>query len=284
MGTVQLGIPYGIANQKGQPDSGSAFSILDAAHACGITMLDTSRAYGTSEEVIGAFSEKTGKAFDIVSKFPNRPNVSADGVAGALGQSLKRLRAKSLYGYLIHDFKTYREHPEVWDSLVGLKNNGMVKKVGFSVYYPQEIELLLDRNICPDIIQLPYSVLDTRFEQIMPELRRRSIEIHARSVFLQGAVFLPDDKLTGALQGAVGSISRLRDLSMSAGFSVLDLCLMFVVANESVDRIVIGVDSEVHLRQNVKAFGKLLEDSRLFSELKQLAVNIEKVVVPCFWT
>lgn len=283
MGTVQLGIPYGIANSGGQPDLGTAFSILEAAHACGITLLDTGRAYGTSEEVIGAFTEKTGKEFDIVSKLPNQPNVSSPGLAGTLDDSLKRLRAKSLYGYLIHDFKTYLENPHVWDSLVALKNKKKVKKVGFSVYYPREIELLLDRDIRPDIVQLPFSVLDTRFSFLFLELKKRSIEIHVRSIFLQGAVFLPDDKMTGPLAGLLGSVCQLRHLSLKEGLPIRDLCLKFVANQPSVDQIVMGVDSVDQLKKNMAVFERPLENKTLWTALESLAVNDERVVVPSLW-
>ncbi|MBL0059177.1 MAG: aldo/keto reductase [Elusimicrobia bacterium] len=284
LGTVQLGLPYGIANRGGQPDLPAAFSILDAAHQSGISLLDTSRAYGTSEEVIGSFAEKMGRSFQVISKLPPHPNCSRLSVSGFLKESLTRLRAPFLQGYLIHDFKTYRDHPEVWDFLLGLKNDHLVKQVGFSVYFPREVELFLAQGICPDIVQIPFSVLDTRFAPLLSELKQRSVEVHARSVFLQGAVFLPEEKLTGALQKAAASIRRLRELSSQTGVPVLDLCLRFVVAHETIDRIVLGVDSAAHLRTNVAALGNPFEDSALSAELRQLAVNEEKVVVPSLWT
>jgi aryl-alcohol dehydrogenase-like predicted oxidoreductase len=284
LGTVQLGLPYGIANQSGQPDTAAAFSILDAAHSAGVGMLDTGRAYGSSEEVIGAFMAKTGKAFKVVTKLPRHPDVSRASVETYLRQSLSRLGLGAVHGYLIHDFEAFQAHPEVWDHLLAQKDKGAVGQVGISAYYPREVELALSRGIRPDIVQLPLSVLDARFAPLLPELKRRSIEVHARSVFLQGAVFLPDDKLKGSLLAARDSIRRLRELSHRAGVSVQELCLKFVARQEGVDRLIIGVDSAAQLRHDAEVLDRPLQDAGLLAELRRLAVNDEAAVVPSQWS
>ena len=64
LGTVQLGVSYGINNQSGKPDRTQAFGILDTALTNGISALDTAAAYGDSEQVIG----KSGRLLPPSSK------------------------------------------------------------------------------------------------------------------------------------------------------------------------------------------------------------------------
>ena len=55
LGTVQLGLNYGINNADGMPSAETAEKVLSQAIDCGITSFDTSSAYGTSEKVLGNY-------------------------------------------------------------------------------------------------------------------------------------------------------------------------------------------------------------------------------------
>ena len=57
MGTVQLGLDYGI-NKKKKPSKEESIKILECAYNNGIKIFDTAQAYGTAEEIIGEFIEK----------------------------------------------------------------------------------------------------------------------------------------------------------------------------------------------------------------------------------
>ncbi len=279
LGTAQLGLPYGIANRGGQPNREAAFALLATARETGVALLDTSPAYGTSEAVIGGFHTETGRAFDVVSKWPK----DGGDVDKALAESLARLRTGSLYGYLVHDFGSFEARPEIWEGLQVLKAAGRIKKAGFSVYFPREVALLLEKDLKPDIVQLPFSVLDQRFAPLLPELKKRAVEVHARSVFLQGAVFLPDRGLTGVLEGARGAVERLRALALRAGLTVWELCLAFVAARPEVDRLVVGAEAAAQWRENVAALAKAAPHPAVLEELQQLALGDEAVLVPALW-
>ena len=61
LGTVQLGMDYGLYGQTEKPAKEYAFSVLDSAVENGINILDTANNYGTSENVIGEWLEKRSK-------------------------------------------------------------------------------------------------------------------------------------------------------------------------------------------------------------------------------
>ena len=70
--------------------------------------------------------------------------------------SLRRLKVEKLYGYLLHHFEVYKNNPKVWDEFVALKESGKVKKIGFSLYSPAELELILNNKSPFDLIQVPF--------------------------------------------------------------------------------------------------------------------------------
>ena len=63
------------------------------------------------------------------------------------------------------------------------KKEGLIKKIGFSLYNPQELEKLFELNYIPDLIQVPFNLIDRRFEPYLKELKNMDIEIHVRSIF-----------------------------------------------------------------------------------------------------
>ena len=98
LGTVQFGLQYGV-NSAGRPSEETVKGILAEAAKGGIDTLDTSSAYGNSEEILGeCITPEEG--FKIISKYPK----GVTPVAEMFNGSLKRLKVDKLYGYLLHHF------------------------------------------------------------------------------------------------------------------------------------------------------------------------------------
>ena len=72
-----------------------------------------------------------------------------------------------------------------------LKQQGLVKKIGVSVYNNQQIDYVLD-NFSIDLIQLPINILDQRLinDESLVKLKKHNVEIHARSALLQGLLLM----------------------------------------------------------------------------------------------
>lgn len=185
LGTVQFGVNYGINNISGQVPLDEVRTILRIAAKNGVKTLDTSSAYGNSEIVLGNALKNTDFQFDIVSKYPK----SDLGVREIFQKSLDNLGVKSLYGYLVHHFEFYQEHPEIFSEMTALKNEGKIHKIGFSLYNVGQLNYLMDNNVKFDILQFPYNIFDRQFEPFMTDLTNRGVEIHTRSAFLQGLFF-----------------------------------------------------------------------------------------------
>lgn len=281
LGTAQLGMDYGINNKRGKVFRTDALEILHKAVDCGIDTFDTAYMYGESEEILGEFVKSCAKKIKIISKLPS---CNASEVKEALKSSLGKLSEHTIYGYLIHNFKDYIKDRNIWDELEGLKSEGKIKKTGFSLYLVSEIEYILKHDLKIDIIQVPFSIFDQRFEAYFPSLRKRNIEVYVRSVFLQGLVFKKSCELDSYFKSIKGNIERLNVLSRESGIPVFALCLNFALRNKFVDRIIVGVDNVSHLNEIIQAsdsFSKLKDD--IFNSLLELEVKDENIILPFKW-
>jgi len=189
LGGVQFGIDYGIANTKGQVQIEEVQSILNYAKKNGVNILDTASGYGDSEEVLGKVGVDN---FQIITKTTSIKQ-GVNGVVRIFYQSLKNLKQKKAYGLLIHDIGEieHKQFDTLLIELARLKRQGLVKKIGVSVYNSQQIDYVLD-NFSIDLIQLPINILDQRLinDESLVKLKKHNVEIHARSALLQGLLLM----------------------------------------------------------------------------------------------
>jgi len=277
LGTVQFGLDYGINKDKKIPQP-EADKILNQAVASGIDLIDTAYIYGDSEKIIGEFSQKNDFPFRIVTKLP----ADVTDAAGMIDESLKRLN-KNIYGYLFHDFQTFRNHPEAYEILLEYKAEKRIKKIGFSLYYPSEAEYILKNNIKCDIIQTPYSILDQRFAKVFKKLKQKGVEIHVRSVFLQGLIFQNPKNLHKRFQKVQNKISRLNELSVTNNIPLSAVCINFAALNPDIDHVVIGVSGYSDFKENFASLKYEDKMHNIYNELLSLNETDEQVIVPTNW-
>lgn len=243
LGTVQFGCQYGI-NSAGRPSIEQVSDILNNAKAGGIQMLDTSSAYGNAEAVLGEV--KAGSNFKIVSKYPKCDKSVAD----TFNDSLMVLGTDHLYGYLLHHFDVYREYKSVWNDFVQLQNEGKVDRIGFSLYEPWELDLILNDGIPFSLIQVPFNIFDRQFEPYFKRLKEMDVEIHVRSTFLQGLFFKDRNTLPEKLEPLKQNLLQLDEYAATKGIAVGDLALNYNLQNPYIDGVLIGVDNNEQLMQN----------------------------------
>ena len=214
------------------------------------------------------------------------PEVKGMAVSSAeeyLMESLKNLHLPNLYAYLVHKFDDIFAHEALWHALEAIKERGLTKKIGISVYMPSELEYMLDGKISFDIVQVPYNVFDQRFEAYFTVLRERGIEVHTRSVFLQGLFFLDEQRISREFKTAKHMIDKMRRIAKENNISVQALCLCFTMLNPLIDKVVVGVDSLMHLKENIDSIGRLHEVEKVYDDLRSLQFHDENVILPYKW-
>jgi aryl-alcohol dehydrogenase-like predicted oxidoreductase len=278
LGTVQFGINYGISNQHGVPSDAELKTIFSVAKSLGIRILDTAKAYGNAEERIGFFSDNQ---FDIVSKFPKVD--SKEALLHVLSETLTLLKTKAIYGYLAHNADVIIENPSLWSVLQEAKNEGKIFKIGFSLYQPEQLDKLLQLNCIPDLVQLPYSIFDRKFENQFPVLKQLGSEIHVRSVFLQGLYFMNPNQLPTKLKPLKSSLSRLHQLCDHYDVKVGQVALNYVIANTNIDQLVIGVETAEQLQQNCKMISNWKVNPDVLSQVEAIEIKDKSLLNPVNW-
>lgn len=252
LGTVQLGLPYGIANQSGQVDLDEAKNIL--AYACdkGIITLDTAIAYGESESVLGKIGVDH---WQVISKLPTLPSgdfVVNDWVNESVKDSLKRLGISKLRGLLLHSSQQLLEPQgnELYKSMIALKEQGKIEKMGVSIYSPDELDVLWPLYQF-DIVQAPFNILDRRLDTSgwLTRLHMAGVEVHTRSAFLQGLLLMKASERPDKFRRWYSLWGQWHQWLENNNLSPVQACLAFVMSKKEIDRAVFGVDSLKQLKE-----------------------------------
>jgi aryl-alcohol dehydrogenase-like predicted oxidoreductase len=244
LGTVQFGLPYGVSNTRGQVSRADAAAILAVAAKGGIRTLDTAANYGTAEEVLAALDTAP---FRIVTKTISAGN-GVEAVVARARQSAARLKADTL---LVHAAKDLGD-PVLWPALRRLKDEGLFRHIGISVYVSDDPAELAAR-LRPDVMQLPFSLLDQRLlrDGTLARLTGMGVEIHARSLFLQGLLFL--EELPPKLRHIAPRLASIRKQIADAGSTPLGAALGFVLSRPEIGTALVGVTSAVELQEILTA-------------------------------
>lgn len=252
-------------------------NILDYAFMLDIDTIDTARAYGNSEQMLGQSNKMQN--FKVVSKFVGGTNP----LEGVLDESLRYLKMDKMYCYMYHRFADIKEYPKNYKELQELKEKGKIEKTGVSVYSPAELRALMDNKFRFDLVQLPYNVFDRRFEPMLEELKSLDTEIQARSVFLQGLVFKDPGDLPHNLYSLGIRLSLLKSSAEKIGISVAALCLCFVTQNKYIDKVIVGCDSLNDLTTSVANAKHENKVRDVINELKDLREDQVDLIDPAHW-
>jgi aryl-alcohol dehydrogenase-like predicted oxidoreductase len=256
LGTAQIGLNYGISNQRGQVSIDEAAAILRCARAAGITMLDTAVSYGDGEKRLGDIGVQ---GWHVISKLPSIPDDVADverWITDTVRRSLENLRIDQLYGLLLHrpSQLTETRGDVIYAALLRLREINLVRNIGISIYEPSELEPLHGRFEL-NIVQAPLNLFDQRLIETgwLDRLAAGRTEVHARSVFLQGLLlFTPEDR-PAKFNRWNEHFRRYDSWLRQHARSRLEACLAFVLSIPQITNVVVGVESASQLGEVVAA-------------------------------
>ena len=251
LGTVQFGLDYGILNTTGQAPLEEVKKVLKLAKEHNIDTLDTAARYGNSEQVLGEVGVNN---YRIITKTTPLKN-GVDRVIKGFYQSLDNLNIGQVDGLLIHNIDDVKDKRfgDLFHKLNELKEEGLINKIGFSTYTPDQVDFLLE-NFDFDLIQVPFNIFDTRLIEggQLQALKKKNIEIHARSIFLQG-VLLDFDNLSSYFSKWKKQFDKYQSTVEKSGLSLLEYALNFTLNVQEIDKILVGVNSTDQLQEIVQA-------------------------------
>lgn len=270
LGTAQFGMKYGVSNTSGQVSIQEAASILELAAIFGVNTLDTAISYGDCEAILGKLGINSWRVITKLPMIPNNcENVSA-WVVQQVSLSLQRMGVEKLYCIMLHrpEELLSERGKELYETLLHLKNEGLCKKIGYSIYGPLELEAIY-KHYSFDLIQAPINILDRRLIDTgwAKILKESGVELHARSVFLQGLLLMSNEDRPEKF-GRWEEIWNVWDSWLiSTDLSPVEACLRYVNNIDYIDKIVVGVVSACQFQQIIQALQGQLHSLPNFGDL-----------------
>lgn len=278
LGTVQFGLNYGVTNSCGQVSLEVVNEILNVAKQNGISLIDTAIAYGNSEAILGKFDLSS---FSVISKIPSL-KMHRESIEKSVLGSIERLNIDSLYGVMLHDENNvFIENNKLLNELKSLKEQGLIKKVGASFYSPEIAMKAIEEGIV-DIIQIPANQLDSRFYEqgIFDKAKERNVEVHIRSLFLQGLLAIVNSDRPMNFQKHPDLI-KYDKYAQEFDLSNLELALLYLEQTKGVDFGVLGFVNALQLKETLIAYQNIKKVKR---ELKPELSSYDDILLnPSKW-
>jgi aryl-alcohol dehydrogenase-like predicted oxidoreductase len=254
IGTAQFGLPYGLTNKDGNLSENEVSKILALAMSNGISSLDTAPSYGDAEAKLGNIGVNN---WNVITKATiGKENKDTDSFSESVKQSLQRLKLDNIYGILIHNPKSLHDNKifNLLEELSNLKYKGVVSKIGVSVYDSQDVDFIL-ANFDMDLIQIPFNIIDGRMiiNGTLEKLKKRNIEIHARSIYLQGLLLMQIEDQIKKFGNWENIWTKFHSFCKDNDISPLQACLRYVIGKTEIDKVIIGIDNLQQLKETIQS-------------------------------
>ena len=292
VGTVQFGMPYGIANKTGQPHYRDVVSMIDAAVSGGVNCFDTAAAYGQSEEILGQALKELGIAdkVTVVTKVRalsieehSSPRLAEPAIQASIELSLQRLQLDCLPIVLFH-----REcDAQFLSVLENLRDQGKVRYFGVSCSNNPAAALEFANNKQASALQIPANIVDHRHLRsgVLEDSVLQNVAIFIRSAYLQGLLVMAEETIPDKLRGILPERQRLTAIATASGLSLTELALRYLLSLPGITSILTGVETREQVQQNLAMFskGKLSED--IMAAIHQNAAELpELLITPSMWS
>lgn len=286
IGSAQFGFNYSV-NQKRRTSLKNQKKIFHLAKKKNISFIDTAINYRLSETNIGLSKNNN---FKIISKIPkiSKKNINPEIIEKILKSSLSKVKEKFFYGVLFHDVKFFntRKGQKIFKYLLDLKKKKLIKKIGASIYSPSDLKLIKNKKI--DIIQIPSNIIDRRFNyKILSDLKKRGIEIHIRSIFLQGILLKANYRFLKKNPQLTNVSKKFDNFCKYYKLSKLEACLIYVFSIKKIDKIIIGLDNFDQFVKILKTVTKIEKNRNNYKNFINDSISLSsrklKVIDPRLW-
>ena len=262
IGTAQFGSNYGIANQTGRVKMADIKKIKQLALSKGIRTIYTARSYGLNAEGEKRLASVGVDEFTTLAKLPvTKPSKNRIiWVINNIRQSLKNLKLKSFDTVFVHNINYLfdKNGKKIYEGLIKAKKMGLTKNIGVSTYTIEEIKKIIKGFKKLNVIMLPFNLLDQRpvDTKILNKLKKKNIEIYARSIFLQGLLLMNLKEIPKKFYKWHEKFKDLDLLSKRLKMKKYEICLRYALSNTYLDKVVVGLDNHEQLRKLITIANK----------------------------
>jgi spore coat polysaccharide biosynthesis protein SpsF (cytidylyltransferase family)/aryl-alcohol dehydrogenase-like predicted oxidoreductase len=286
---VKFGLEYGATNTVGKISEIESIQIIRQVITEGIEYIDTAATYGQSEKVIGkALRDGWSHRVKVITKllpFDDEAfKASKDSslplrVRNSILQSCVNLGVERIHTLMMHR-AMHLKNNIILSELKLIREEGLIKNIGVSVQSPEELGFVL-RDIDVSIIQMPYNILDNRWDSMIDEIKKarddRGLVVHARSALLQGLLCSDDHSkwVSAGIDNSSEIVSWLNtQFKQHEKMSISDLCIGYVNSQDWIDSVVVGAESVENLFSNLQSISMPLMRSEALSELAVTRPNL----------
>jgi len=261
LGTAQFGLDYGITNALGQVDLQDVCEILACAQQHAVQFLDTAQSYGNAEQILGKVIGPAA-SFRIISKLPPQPSALWDSSSMErwerdFQQSLKNLGKTSIDALLLHRSADLlrSDSDRLLDWMQSLVERQLVQRIGVSIYEAFDLDGLPLEHL--QLVQLPLSIYDQRMllDGTVHSLRHMGLNVHARSVFLQGLVLTLASQWPNFLSEKFQMHhQQWEDSLRKAGSNSVFAALRFVRQIDELEAVLLGVENVKQMQELITSW------------------------------
>jgi len=279
IGTAQFMRGYGVNRKFKNFNYNEKKKLIKLAEKNKIRDIDTAFSYKTAHKELG----KIGiKKFRITTKLPKIPKKSTDyekDILKLITKALLELKLKKIDTLLVHDYKNLIKNNilKYTEALSLIKKKGLVSKIGISLYNTEEIINIL-KFWKPDIIQVPYNIIDRRIEgkNILSILKKKKIKLQVRSIFLQGLIL--KKKRPQKFNRWRKFFDKWFLWCEKNNLEPFEAAYLFVKKNKHVNKVVIGFENFKQLKKII-----LLKNKKINIQFPNIIIKEKKLINPYNW-
>lgn len=257
LGTAQFQNGYGITRKKFKIEKNEINKIFSLAKLSGIKLIDTAEKY----KIKNFFEiKKNFKNMHIITKYQKLPSKNFyQNLKKKIKNDLNQFGVKKLYLLHFHSTKELQKknNKEIIRALKLIKyKDKLISKIGVSVYEPAEINIIL-KIFKPDVVQIPINILNQEFifSGWIKKLKKMKIQIHVRSIFLQGLLLEKKGFLKKRYKSWHKELRKIDDYIVKKNIDLLYLSLNFI-RKLKVSGILFSCENRVQLSEILKCYKK----------------------------
>ena len=279
IGTAQFGKKYSISSNNAV-NYIEARRILMKAYKHKIDHLDTAVNYTKAYNLLKKVNLSN---WNIITKFPNLNSIKNSKIQYNIyaDKILKDFKINKIKCVHFHDINQLfsKNGDQLFRILKDLKDKKIIKQIGASVYFPKDVDRLL-KNYNFDVIQCPVNIFDRDFiiKKTLKKLKKRNIEVHVRSIFLQGLLLMEKEKLPKYFEKWTNEFVKWNQYLSENNVTALEACISFIRQQKDIDKVIIGVDSVIQLNNILNTF----KSKRTINNFN-LKINNKYLLKPSLW-
>jgi aryl-alcohol dehydrogenase-like predicted oxidoreductase len=260
LSAAQFGLDGG-SSARGRGPEAEARDMLAIAARAGLSALDASHIFGRAEQTLGELMPRP-VPFNVVISTA-RADRGPDFVEAEARASLRRLGVERAHAIVVPNVgDLFGPHgPGLWQRLQQMRDAGLVSKVGIGVHATDD-PIGVVRRFRPELVQAPGSLLDQRLlvDGSLARIAELGVEVQLRSIFLNGLLFLPPDRVPAQLKGAAGRLSRVRRMIAEGRSDPLQAALGFALSRPEAASVLVGCTSAAELSAVIAAASRPCPD------------------------